>query len=294
VVETGFSARKLLGHSRPTRPSRLARGCGCAPGGGCSPQETLFERVRHPIACRLPLLISLQWHLMRLWACWSVVGCLVALLAPAHARAQSVAPPVPTPVSARLHGEAPGLRFQVHLADPPDDPEDDRPIATCERDCRLDLLPGSYRLKVDSRDDSGELLLQVSEDSDFAVKTRSALRRRVGLSLGASGTLFSSVGALGLVLGALGALAHHDSSTCTSDECEQAWARSYLRWQKTSAVLFLVGVGPTVVGWIMFARNKKPSVTVTPTRRNPPILGAPQIGPIRILGAWGIGGSISF
>lgn len=51
----------------------------------------------------------------------------MTLLVPAPARAQSVAPPAQTPVSARLHGEAPGLRFQVYPADPPDDSEEDHP-----------------------------------------------------------------------------------------------------------------------------------------------------------------------
>lgn len=231
---------------------------------------------------------------MRLWAYWSAVGCLVALLVPAHASAQSVAPPVPPKVSVRLHGEAVGLRLHVYPEEPPDDSDDDRPIATCARDCRLDLSPGGYRLTFDAPDDRGEMFFQVSEDSDLAVKTSNLVRRRVGLVLGGSGSAFAFVGGLGLVLGALGALAHHDSSTCRTDECEEAWARSYLRWQKTSAVLFLVGVGPTVVGWIIYACNKRPTVTVTPTQRNTPILSAPRIGPIRIMGAWGIGGSISF
>jgi len=230
---------------------------------------------------------------MRLWACWSLVGCWV-LLTPAPSRAQSDAPPVSTPVSVRLHGEAAGLRLHVYPEEPPEDSDDDPPIATCARDCRLDLSPGAYRLKFDAPDDRGELRLEVSEDSDLAVKTSNLVRRRVGLIMGASGSTFAIVGGFGLVLGALGALAHHDNSACKTEECEQAWARSHLRWQKTSAVLFLVGLGPMVVGWIMYACNRWPRVTVTPTQRKTPILGAPQIGPVRIVGAWGIGGSISF
>jgi hypothetical protein len=234
---------------------------------------------------------------MRLRRCWFVVGCSVLVMVPVRASAQSTASSE-TLVSVRLHGEARGLRLRLYPKDPPADPEHDRLVATCARDCRIDLPPGSYRLKIEGPSDGdvqgGELNLEVAEDSDIAVKTGSAARRKLGLILGASGTTFAGVGLGGLVLGAMGALAHHDSSTCTTNECEEAWARSYIRWQTISAILFFVGVGPTAVGWIMFAFNKRPSVKVVSTRRKALALSAPQIGPIRVLGAWGLGGSVRF
>lgn len=176
-----------------------------------------------------------------------VLSGVLSCLRPAQAQAQE---PVFLPVIP-VHVRA-GYDQQVEIARR----EDGIVLAACRQGCVAMLPAGQYRVRL-FRGDAviGERRMRLREPATWTVTAHDRSTRDAGLVLGIVGSAFVLTGAILTLPVVMGAMCH-DSEGCT-DEGETTRARIGLP-------LLVGGAVMTPIGWVMFGRNLRPRIQVSP------------------------------
>jgi len=154
-------------------------------------------------------------------------------------------------VRVKLSGD-PGLQFKIFSH--ADGADAETAIFACANPCRVMLLPGEYRVEVsgDPQHVDGERTIQVKKDStfDFSLPARSA--KTAGLALGIAGTALIPAGLYVAFLA--------DSAASCYDSCDHGRQQDPRLPPGVYVGLGMMAVGAvlTPVGWVIFAKNRRP------------------------------------
>ncbi len=157
-------------------------------------------------------------------------------------------PAVPT-VEVDLTSSTPDVGFQVYLEKAK--PGRDAPIAVCPGNCRVFLVPGTYRFVVTETKDtlSGSRMIDVTGPMAIDFDPDTTAQRTTGLVMGIAGPIAMLAG-LGLVVG--DAL---DEEYDERDDDETG--------RSVGGLLLIGGLAATPIGWVMFGKSFKPEYEIT-------------------------------
>jgi hypothetical protein len=175
-------------------------------------------------------------------------------------------PPLPPPWAeydqwfrVELSGNEPALRFRVYSLAKGADKK--APIHGCGNPCRVMLPRGEYRVQVAGRPDQveGDRTIDVRADTRarFTLPDRGA--RAGGLALGITGSALVGAGMMVLIISSWGARCSGPCSLPESDDGTPVLSYVGFGMVITGAVL-------TPLGWIQFARNRRPDIEQRPLR----------------------------
>lgn len=151
-------------------------------------------------------------------------------------------------MSVDIIGTEPGLSFTIS-------DKDDRPIAECPGNCRLQLLPGRYKVFVHATEDTlpGSRMVDIKGPSTVRVDPDTTAHRSAGLAMGIAGPILMLVGLIGLA-----------ASACEDGCYDENGDRNDNDNANGIAVLgILGGIAITPIGWVMYGTSFKPEVDVT-------------------------------
>lgn len=147
------------------------------------------------------------------------------------------------------------------------------PIHMCANPCRVLLPRGEYRVNVAGNPEQieGNSKIDLVADTSlrFSLPDRSA--RTTGLALGIAGSALAGIGMVVFFFSSLGA------AYCYQRSCPSEEARTGLY---VGGAMLLAGAVLTPIGWISFARNRKPQLEQQPLGgpRRAEATAAPRIG----------------
>ncbi len=203
-----------------------------------------------------------------------------AALPPPPAPPPGAAPPLPWPppggwidpygrVRVFLHGDDPRMRFEVFSRAKGADQK--VPLFVCGNPCPAMLPRGEYRVRVSGvpKRVSGDSNIDVTADASYAYSLPEQSARSGGLALAITGTALVPAGLLLLVIAGSGDCGHGCADGDTGERETAAWVG--LGMLVTGAVL-------TPVGWVQFARNRKPQLEERPFGAPRREARAPRIG----------------
>jgi len=126
------------------------------------------------------------------------------------------------------------------------------PLVVCQGSCTFKTLPGAYKLQLrgppDSDIETGSRLFELRGPSSLYVDPPSSTARWIGLGMGLLGPGMMLLG-LALV-----------------SEAQNHRTSSYRDEQFAGGALLVGGTMLTVGGWLMFAANGKPTLSLQPLR----------------------------
>jgi hypothetical protein len=180
-----------------------------------------------------------------------VHSILVVLLSSATTWAQVPVPapppsvpvvPVVSTVPVDVVGTQPKLVFTIS-------DDSGRPVAECSGRCRLELVPGTYKVFVHETEDTlaGARKVDITGPTTVRVDPDSTSARSAGLAMGIVGSIL-------LLVGATAVLANSCGHGC--DEGEK-------NGSPLGGLALLGGLVLTPVGWVTFGQSFKPDIETT-------------------------------
>jgi hypothetical protein len=190
-----------------------------------------------------------------------------------HAQTTPARPAPRETVVVGVHGAKAGM---IYAFIPEEDP-DEVPLAECNGDCRVDLPPGSYRLRVSGSRGSGirtnGRTLTLSSDTDLHVDPATELGFAAGVATIATGATAATIGML--LLGLWGQR-QECQDVGYAMQCHQLPLSTGEKW-----ALGALGVGAAAtipIGIVIVNRNARPAVDVAPPLHGARNAGTTQIG----------------
>ncbi len=188
---------------------------------------------------------------MQKWALFLGVT-LASAFAGIDAKAQAYAAEQAVPVRVQVWGREPGLGYQLELVRPRD-----VVVARCPGNCFINVVPGSYRLRVFDKDGSplGARVVRVDRSCDWVVGRPDAAGRDAGLTMGIAGSILIPVGFIATLPYLFIGLCEGD---CNANRDEKA------EFALLGLAAIITGAVLTPIGWAGYARSRSPRIEIRP------------------------------
>jgi hypothetical protein len=185
-----------------------------------------------------------------------------------------------------LDAREPGL--YVELVPSPELAAARQPSVRCRGGCQVSVLPGKYRLRVTKPGESpSERALTLSEPERLSIGPSNPSASNAGLALGIAGPVL-------IILSVALVIAELDCSYNSEREYQTCETPD---WVPGAALIgILGGAAMTPIGWVMFAKNRRPSISRESlgTPRDSLLKPNVQLGTFRVEGGGGLRLGVAF